>query len=124
MGFQLPRFATTNPELNINPQTTFNDPWFKEYPASYAQKGIDEFYEAETGSNAFINRQIKDNSPVAIQVGRPTDPGLNALRLSLDPELQTKQQALLNKTIETVNSRLNPYQTNPTPVRDYWKPRY
>lgn len=124
MGFQLPRFATTNPELNINAQTTFNDPWFKEYPVNYAQKGIDQFYEAETGSNLFTNKQIKDNSPVALQVGRPTDPGLNALRLALDPELQTKQQALLDKTIEAVNSRLNPYQTNPTPVLDYWKPRY
>jgi hypothetical protein len=72
------------------------------------KKELMNFTKQKTGSNAFINRQIKDNSPVAIQVGRPTDPGLNALRLALDPELQTKQQALLNKNNRNSKLKIKP----------------
>lgn len=122
-GFQLPRFAAANPELGIATQNVFNDPWFKEYPASYAQSGIDEFYDKETGANAFLFKEVKDRTPVAIQVGRPNT-ALNTLRLALDPDVQAMQQTILNKATQAVDERLNPYQTNPTALRDYWKTTY
>lgn len=123
MGFQLPRFAAANPQLGIATQPVFNDPWFKEYPASYAQKGIDEFYGAETGANANFYKEVTDRTPVAIQVGRP-EVGLNTLRLALDPNVQATQQAILDRTTQTVDERLSPYQTIPSTLRDYWKSRY
>lgn len=122
-AFQLPRFAAMNPELGIFTQPIFNDPWFKEYPASYAQKGIDDFYVGETGANSVRYKEIKDSSPVATQIFRP-NVALDTLRLALDPDVQAMQQQILNRTTQTVDQRLNPYQTTPTPLQDYWKSKY
>jgi len=117
-GFQLPRFAASNPDLNINTAQTFNDPWFKEYPASFAQKGIDKFFAAETGSQATaVNFPTDLAGPgVAVQVSQP-NVSMNALKLALDKGVQNKEKEILDATISTVENRLNPYQTLITPLR-------
>jgi len=120
-GFQLPRFAAANPQLNINYQQEFNNPWYKEYPASYAQKGLDRFYAEETGANVGnINFPTDIAGPgVAVRVSRP-NVALNTLNLALDKELQNKQQNILNQAVSNVEDRLNPYQTTPSTLRNYW----
>lgn len=117
-GFQLPRFESANPALNIQSQKVFNDPWFKEYPASYIQKGIDKFYEVETGVPAQRFAIAEYESPL---VGRNFEPPIaqNALRLALDKELQESQKNVIRKNLSEIEERLNPYQTNPTPFRSY-----
>lgn len=122
-GFQLPRFARENPDINIPYQKTFDDPWFKEYPASYASKGIDKFYEAELyGRNR--PAAFDENSPAAVRFIFPVDPGQKSLSFALNPDLQKTEKDILERTRRFVDDRLNPYQTSPTPAApDYWAPR-
>jgi hypothetical protein len=117
-AFQLPRFAAANPDLNINTSKTFNDPWFKEYPASYAQQGIDKFFAAETGAQFTpVNFPTDVAGPgVAMQIFQP-NVSTNALKLALDEGFQNKQKEVLDTSLSTVEKRLNPYQTFITPLR-------
>lgn len=120
-GFQVPRFEKLHPELNINSKATLNDPWFKEYAASYGQKGLDKFYAAESGLGPkFVNYPTDTSVPgVATQVFQPSA-GLNYLHLGLDKELQKKQQEVLGTVTQRVDTRLNPYQQTPATLRNYW----
>lgn len=120
-GFQLPRFARENPDIETGYQNSFNNPWFKEYPASYAQKAVDKFYSKELP----IKREasFNENSPFAQQI---VESDTNkALKFALDPELRQKQQDILDDTRRYVDERLDPYQQNPTQWQpDYWKSRF
>lgn len=133
-GFQLPRFARANPELNINYQGTFNAPWFKEYPASYAQKAIEGeggFYRSElpatfgsTKNMMAVPSAYDESSAVAGRIFAPVDVGQKALSFALDPELRQKEKDILSSARQYVDTRLNPYQESPTPwAPDYWAPR-
>lgn len=122
-GFQLPRFTRENPDINIPYQKTFDDPWFKEYPASYASKGIDTFYGAELyGGNR--PAAFDENSPAAVRLISPVDPVQKALSFALDPSLQKTEKNILERTRSFIDERLNPYQTSPIPAApDYWAPQ-
>jgi hypothetical protein len=118
-GFQLPRFAGANPDLNINYKETTNDPWFKEYPATYATKSIDKFYEAELPGSRVA--PFDEMSPFASRVIQPTNTASKGLQFGLDPSLRARKKQILDETRENVNARLNPYQSNPTAAApDYW----
>ena len=120
-GFQLPRFAGANPELNIQYQKTFDDPWFKEYPASFAEKGIQQFYGGEAPGASFRVTDPDESTKVATQVIKPVDVGQRVLGLALNPDVQRKQKQIIEATRSYVDERLNPYQTSPTPAADpYW----
>jgi len=118
-GFQLPRFARANPELSINYQASRDNPHFKEYPAYYINRGFDEFYQAET--NPGISPSVYGN--IDYQTAYPThrvfqsDGGLKALQLGLDRDLQSMQQSIIDRNLQTVDERLNPYLTNPSARR-------
>lgn len=122
-AFQLPRFARENPDINIPYQKTFDDPWFKEYPASYASKGIDKFYKTELyGGDR--PAPFDENSPAAVRFISPVDSGQKALSFGLDTSLQKTEKDILGRTRSFIDARLNPYQTSPTPAApDYWTPK-
>lgn len=133
-GFQLPRFAQANPDLSINYQGTFNSPWFKEYPASFAQKAIEGeggFYRAElprtlgsTKDMRAIPPSYDESSDVAGRIFTPVDVGQKALSFALDPELRQKEKDIVNAARQYVDTRLNPYQQAPSQwAPDYWAPR-
>ena len=118
-GFQLPRFAGANPDLNINYKETTNNPWFKEYPATYATKSIDNFYKAELPGPQ--RAAFDEMSPFASRVIQPVDTAMKGLQFGLDSSLRAREKQILDETRESVNARLNPYQSNPTPAApDYW----
>jgi hypothetical protein len=118
-GFQVPRFAGANPDLNINYKETTNDPWFKEYPATYATKSINNFYKAELPGPRIA--PFDEMSPFASRVIQPVDTAMKGLQFGLDPSLRAREKQILDETRESVNARLNPYQSNPTPAApDYW----
>jgi len=120
-GFQLPRFAASNPDLNVKAQKIFGDPYFKEYPASYIQQGLDNFYSVETGIPFVQSAGVTEALPgqVATRVLTPNT-GYNALKLALNEELQQTEKEIVNKNLAEIEARLNPYQLIPTPLRkDY-----
>ena len=60
-------------------------------------------------------------SPFASSVIQPVDTAMKGLQFGLDPSLRAREKQILDEKIESVNARLNPYQSNPTPVApDYW----
>ena len=116
-GFQLPRFASSHPGLGINYQQSFDNPWFKEYPASYVEQGIQNFYRGAPTQS--VDTPVDESSGVATRVFQP-DNARRALYLALDPNFQAKQQQILDETRKYVDTRLDPYQSSPTPwSKDY-----
>lgn len=120
---QLPRFSKENPDINIPYQKTFDDPWFKEYPASYASQGIDRFYDQELYGGT-RPAPFDENSPAAVRFMFPVDSAQRGLSFALDSNLQKTEKDILERTREFIDERLNPYQSKPTPAApDYWASR-
>jgi len=118
-GFQLSRFARENPELSINDQAARDNPWFKEYPASYIERGLNKFYQAETdpGIDPSVYRNIDYQTAYPTHREFQGDGGLKALKLGLDPDFQSMEQSIIDRNLQTVDERLNPYQKTPNARR-------
>jgi len=118
-GFQLSRFARENPKLSIDYQASRDNPHYKEYPASYIGTGLDRFFHNET--NPGIDSSVYGN--IDYHTAYPNvrvfqgDGGLKALKLGLDRDFQSMQQSIIDRNLQTVDERLNPYQKTPSARR-------
>jgi hypothetical protein len=113
VGRQLPAFQRENPDLNVKSQGFFDAPYFKEYPASYATKSIDDFYNAELGQmqNQFVTEEDADRG-VAMRVFERAPE--TSLKYALDRDLASKESEIKDFTRAYVDARLNQFQTKPT----------
>lgn len=113
VGRQLPAFQRENPDLNVKSQGFFDAPYFKEYPASFASRAIDNFYNAELGSipSQFVTEEDADAGVALRTFSRPPEA---ALRYALDQDLRSKEEDIKEFTRNYVDTRLNQFQSTPT----------
>jgi hypothetical protein len=113
VGRQLPAFQRENPDLNVKSQGFFDAPYFKEYPASYATKSIDDFYNAELGQmqNQFVTEEDADRGVATRVFERAPE---TSLKYALDRDLASKESEIKDFTRAYVDARLNQFQTKPT----------
>ena len=113
VGRKLPAFQRQNPDLNIKSSDFFDAPYYKEYPASFANNTIDNFYRAELG-----------NIPAQYVVEEDADAGVakrvfsrspeQALEYALDQDLRSKEEEVKDFTRNYIDARLNQFQSTPT----------
>lgn len=113
VGRRLPSFEKANPGTNSRSQEYFDVPYFKEYPASFASRAIDNFYNAELGSipSQFVTEEDADAGVALRTFSRPPE---TALQYALDQDLRRKEEDIKEFTRNYVDTRLNQFQSTPT----------
>lgn len=121
VGRNLPAYEKQNPNLNIGSDRFINQPYFKEYPADFATKAVDNFYRAElSGRGQDVIEEDADRG-VARRIFQPSSE--KALDFALNPELKKKEDEVLDFTRQYIDARLNQFQDKPTPpATNYFSP--
>lgn len=121
VGRNLPGYEKQNPNLGSESSRFVNQPYFKEYPASYGTKAIDNFYRAELGGRGQVVTEEDADRGVAMRTFQPSSD--TALNFALNSELREKENELLDFTRQYIDTRLNQFQDKPTqPAADYFSP--
>lgn len=100
------QYAGLNPNLQIDAAAYEKQPWFKGYPESYADKGIQSVYaQAIPFAQVSYPTDALDQPTTRVFVKQQGTP----LGLALDPTFQQKQKEVQDWTSNYVNSMLNQF---------------